>query len=80
MIRLYKLPLSPMMEGLPSQPWIWNCMFTLKGNRAFMFGAIDAPPQGGMSILIRKAREIGAKQLVWDRVETYGVRKVVFNL
>lgn len=79
-VRLYQIPLSPMMDGLPGQPWVWCCNFTLKGNSAIMHAALNAPPQGAIRILINKALELKATELIWERVEKIGVREVRFNL
>jgi hypothetical protein len=79
-VRLYQLPLAPLLAGLPAQPWVWCCNFTLKENAAIMHAALTAPPQGAMRVLINKALELKATELVWERVETSGIRDVRFFL
>lgn len=79
-VRLYALPLAPMMDGLPGQPWVWCCNFTLTAERATMYAALTAPPAGGLRVLLAKAKQLGVKELTWDRVEKNGVRVVRFSL
>lgn len=79
-VRLYALPLAPLMDGLPGQPWVWCCNFTVRAGKAVMHAALTAPPPGTIKLLFAKARELGVRELMWDRVEANGVRAVNFSL
>lgn len=72
-IKLFKTPCKKLTsDGMPDKKYRWLCNFEVSGanqEKIFMHSTMKAPPRGGLTACIEKARQMGCRELYWERLK-----------